>query len=161
MSRIHDKHKPAHFSLISAYKRQIGDSRFEFLLFEAKTNMLVLISLLLYLRDSKTQLWVFKMLFILKVLVIFTDGAQTQRPGIPVEEWINPGDNAQKLKDKNVTIYAIGAASPDPVELDKMATGPSNFFFADLKNLAASVDKIINELCKIEITVSLLLFLNF
>ena len=98
------------------------------------------------------------MLFISKVLVIFTDGAQTQRP---FEEWIYPADNAQKLKDKNVTIYAVGAASPDPVELVKMATSPSNVFFADLKNLAASVDEIINELCKIEITVSLLLFLNF
>lgn len=95
------------------------------------------------------------------MLVIFTDGAQTQRPGIPFADRVNPAVNAQRVKDKNVTVYAVGAGSPDPIELMNMASGPSNVFLADLRNLAASVDGIISDLCKIEITVSLLLFLNF
>ena len=89
-------------------------------------------------------------------MVIFTDGAQTQRPDIPYEKRIKPGDNTQKLKDKNVTVFSVGAGSPDPIELWSMATGPGQVIRARLENLGAAVNRIVGELCKIEITVSVL-----
>ena len=95
-------------------------------------------------------------------MVIFTDGAQTQRsPNPREEERINPGDNAQKLKDKNVTVFSVGAGSPDPVELLAMATSPRNVIVAQLQNLDRAVDRITSQICRIEITVrNLLLFIK-
>jgi len=89
-----------------------------------------------------------------KVLVIFTDGAQTQKTQNPRDdERIDPGDNAQKLKDKNVTVISVGAGTPDPVELLGMATDPSKVIIGELENLARAVNKITEEICKIEVTV--------
>ena len=87
--------------------------------------------------------------------MIFTDGFQTQ-----TDERINPGDNAQKLKDKNVTIFAVGAGSPDPVELLAMASDPNYVIIAELANLGRAVDRIIERICKIELTVRKLHFIT-
>lgn len=84
-------------------------------------------------------------------MVIFTDGAQTQRPQ---RDRINPGDNAENLKKKNVSIFAVGAGTPDPVELFSMASGDGYVILAELKNLGRAVNKITERLCRIEVTVS-------
>ena len=90
-----------------------------------------------------------------KVAVIFTDGVQTQSSQNP----INPGYNAQKLKDKNVRVFSVGAGDADPLELLSMATGPSYVIVVDLENLDRAVDKITAEICKTELTVRKLLLL--
>lgn len=87
------------------------------------------------------------------MLVIFTDGAQTQRSQ-RVEDRINPGDNAENLKKQNVTIFAVGAGTPDPVELFSMASGDKYVILAELKNLGRAVNRITQQLCRIEVTVS-------
>ena len=85
------------------------------------------------------------------MLVIFTDGAQTQRSQ---RDRINPGDNAQNLKNKNVTIFTVGAGTPDPIELWSMATDENHIIFVQLEDLGRAVNRITERLCKIEVTVS-------
>lgn len=93
-------------------------------------------------------------------MVIFTDGAQTQRSRNPTEaQRINPADNAQKLKDRDVTVITVGAGTPDPVELVEMASSPSNVIIVELANLDRAVDRITAQICKIELTVRKLLLL--
>ena len=89
--------------------------------------------------------------------MIFTDGVQTQNPRA---DEINPEDNAQKLKDKNVTIFAVGAGTTDPVELLEMASGPNYVIIAALENLGRAVNEIIERICKIELTVRKLHFIT-
>lgn len=93
-----------------------------------------------------------------KVLIIFTDGAQTQkRENLPDDERIKPEDNAQKLKDKNVAVFTVGAGTPDPVELIAMASDVNYVIVAELEKLGLAVNAITRELCKIEVTVNVLL----
>ena len=88
------------------------------------------------------------------MLVIFTDGAQTQKTQDPRDEdHIKPGKNAQKLKDKNVTVIAVGAGTPDPVELMSMATDPKYVIVTELEDLGQAVNKITERICRIEVTV--------
>ena len=88
-----------------------------------------------------------------QVLVIFTDGVQTQDDE---DELIKPGQNAQKIKDKNATIFAVGAGTPDPIELLAMATD-YNVIRVNFDDLGAAVEQITSKLCRIEITVSVVL----
>ena len=93
-----------------------------------------------------------------KAVIIFTDGAQTQKYRNPREdERIYPGDNAEKLKEKNATIFTIGAGNPDPVELLAMATEPNNVILAELENLDRAVNRVTEQICKIEVTVRIVL----
>ena len=88
------------------------------------------------------------------MLVIFTDGAQTQKTqDLRQEDRIKPGKNAQKLKDKNVTVIAVGAGTPDPVELISMATDPNYVIVATLQDLGQAVNRITERICRIEVTV--------
>ena len=82
-------------------------------------------------------------------MVIFTDGVQTQTPRNPID----PGDNAQTLKDRNVTVIAVGAGTSDPVELLKMASSPLGIIVVDILNLDRAVDRITAQICKTELTV--------
>ena len=84
-----------------------------------------------------------------QVLILFTDGFQTRR------EELNPAENAKKLKDKNVTIFAVGAGAPDPIELFQISSG---FRYVkqvrSVSQLSEAVDKLVNEICKIQVMVS-------
>ena len=86
------------------------------------------------------------------MLIIFTDGKQTQ---INERQPINPKDNTQVLKDKNVTVFSIGAGTPDPIELYEMSSGYPFVVRLDLREPEKAVPPIINQLCKVEVTVSL------
>lgn len=82
-----------------------------------------------------------------QLLVLLTDGKQTQDDRTP--EFINAGDNAEPLKrDRNVTIYAIGIGSADPVELGEIASGFRQAIPATFDNLLGVVDVIVREYCK-------------
>ena len=97
-------------------------------------------------------------MFLCKALVLFTAGAQTQRSRNPR---INPAVNAQKLKDKNVTVITVSVGTSDPVELLEMATGPRNVIVVSLENLDRAVDRITAQICRVEITVrKMLLFIK-
>ena len=89
------------------------------------------------------------------MLIIFTDGFQTQKHRFPrPDQVIRPGDNSKRLLNRvNVTIFAVGAGTPDPIELLSMATG-RNAIRARLENLDEAVGQIIKKICKIEVTVS-------
>ena len=86
------------------------------------------------------------------MLIIFTDGKQSQ----PDERQpINPKDNTQVLKDKNVTVFTVGAGTPDPIELLEMSSGYPFVVQLNLRDPTKAVPPIINQLCKVEVTVSL------
>lgn len=86
------------------------------------------------------------------MLVIFTDGKQSQSPFLPT---INPQDNTKVLKDKNVTVFTVGAGTPDPIELYEMSSGYPFVVRLELREPEKAVPPIINQLCKVEVTVSL------
>lgn len=88
-----------------------------------------------------------------KVLIIFTDGTQSQNPNLPTK--INPKDNAQVLKNRNVTVFSVGAGSVDPIELLQMSSGYPFVVPLDLRKPREAVAPIIQQLCKVEVTVSL------
>ena len=68
---------------------------------------------------------------------------------------INPQDNTKVLKDKNVTVFTVGAGTPDPIELYEMSSGYPFVVRLDLREPEKAVPPIINQLCKVEVTVSL------
>ena len=86
------------------------------------------------------------------MLIIFTDGKQSQ-PNKP--QLINPQDNTKLLKDKNVTVFTVGAGTPDPIELLEMSSGYPFVVQLNLRDPTKAVPPIINQLCKVEVTVSL------
>ena len=86
------------------------------------------------------------------MLIIFTDGRQSQPNKT---QPINPKDNTQVLKDKNVTVFSIGAGTPDPIELYEMSSGYPFVVRLELREPEKAVPPIINQLCKVEVTVSL------
>ncbi|XP_022779289.1 collagen alpha-4(VI) chain-like [Stylophora pistillata] len=93
-----------------------------------------------------------------EVLIIFTDGKQSQNPNSPTK--INPKDNAQVLKDRNVTVFAVGTGSPDPIELLQMSSGPDFTVPLDLRDPRKAVVSITEQFCKVEVTVGLELCLS-
>ena len=80
------------------------------------------------------------------MLVLLTDGRQTQDER--TSDFIIAGDNAKPLKEKNVTIYAIGIGAADPVELGAIASDPSTAIPATFDNLVGLADNIVREYCK-------------
>ncbi|KAJ7370518.1 structural constituent of cuticle [Desmophyllum pertusum] len=70
------------------------------------------------------------------------------------DQVIRPGDNSRRLLNRvNATIFAVGAGTPDPIELLSMASGPRNIILARLEHLDEAVGQIIKKICKIEVTV--------
>ena len=80
------------------------------------------------------------------MLVLLTDGRQTQDER--TSDFIIAGDNAKPLKEKNITIYAIGIGSADPIELQAIASEPRTAIPATFNNLVSLADNIVREYCK-------------
>ena len=77
---------------------------------------------------------------------MLTDGRQTQDDR--TSDYIDVGDNAEPLKQKNITVYAIGIGTPDPIELLAIASSPRNAIPATFSNLVGLSDIIVRQYCK-------------
>ena len=80
------------------------------------------------------------------MLILLTDGKQTQDPRTP--DFIDAGDNAAPLKEKNISIYAIGIDAADPVELIAIASNPRQAIPATFNTLVSLTDIIVRRYCK-------------
>ncbi len=92
------------------------------------------------------------------MLVLLTDGKQTQDPR--TRDFIDAGENAQPLKDKNVAIYAIGIGSADPVELRSIASSPRSAIPATFNNLVGIADLIVRDYCRGKLSEKILSYLK-